>query len=102
MIVHRITVQYQVDKVEEAIALLKEEVTRAQFPHAVRLYRPRFGVTDMTIGEFAFANLDEMAQFWADWQKQPETQAFWQKYRLLIQPGAVYEILDPFLEIDRQ
>lgn len=102
MIVHRITVQYQVDKVEEAMALLKEEITRAQFPHTVRLYRPRFGVTDMTIGEYEFSNLDEMAQFWADWEKQPEMQAFWQKYCLLIQPGMVHEILDPFLEINQQ
>lgn len=102
MIVHRITVQYQVDKVEEAMALLQEEITRAQFPHAVRLYRPRFGVTDITIGEYEFANLDEMAQFWANWEKQPEMQVFWQKYCLFIQPGMVHEILDPFLEIKRQ
>jgi hypothetical protein len=101
MIVHRITVRYQVGGVEEAVNLLKEMLTRADFPHAVRLYRPRFGVTDMTIGEFEFESLAQMEQFWRDWEMQPEMQAFWEKYRHLIEPGMVHDILDVMLEIEK-
>lgn len=101
MIVHRITVHYQVDKVKEAVSLLKAELTRAKFPHAVRLHTPRFGVADITIGEFEFENIDEMERFWANWETQPEVQIFWQKYRQMIEPGAVHDILDLVLDIDK-
>ncbi len=102
MIVQRITVHYQVDKLEAAVSLLKEEFVRAQFPHAVRLHTPRTGVSDTTIGEFEFENLAEMEQFWSKWETQPEMQAFWQKYSQLIEPGMVTDILDLRLEINKQ
>jgi hypothetical protein len=102
MIVHRVTAQYQVGKAKEAMALIKEEIARAKFPHAVRLYLPRFGVADMTISEYEFENLDEMAQFWADWEAQPEAQSFSQKYQSLILPGMLHEIFDLIPEIDKQ
>ena len=93
MIVHRVTVQCQLNMAAEAMTLLQEEITRAGFPHGVRLYRPR-GISDVTVSEFEFKNHDEMDRFWADWEARPETQAFWQKYQLLIQAGMVHEIFD--------
>ncbi len=94
MIVQRLTVRYKLDKVDEAISLLKEEFARANLPHAVRFYTPKVGANDMSIGEFEFESFAEMEQFWSDWEARPETVAFHAKYRPLIEPGMVSEVFN--------
>ena len=93
MIVHRITVHYKLGKLNEAVVLLQEEVKRARFPHAVRFYIPKFGVSDTTIGEFEFETVDELDRFWEAWEADPETKPFVEKYDQLIEPGMVHELL---------
>ena len=94
MIVQRNTVRLQLGKLQEANALVKAELERVRFPNAARVYAPKFGVADMHIGEYEFANLAELEQFWTNWNAQPEAQAFLQKYSELIQPGMVSEVFD--------
>ena len=94
MIVQRITVHYKLGKVDEAISLLKEEIAHANFPHAVRFYTPKIGTADLSIGEFEFESIAAMDQFWSDWESRPQTSAFHEKYRPLIEPGMVSEVFN--------
>lgn len=94
MIVQRITVHCKPGKVNEAIALVKEEIANSNFPHAVRMYTPQVDANNTTINEYEFENIAELEQFWANWETRPETAVFHEKYRPLIEPDMVNEIFD--------
>jgi hypothetical protein len=94
MIVQRITVQYKPGKLNEGIALVKEEIVNSNFSHPARIYTPHFDANDVGIGEYEFESVAEMEQFWTDWEIRPETAVFHQKYRPLIEPDMVSEIFD--------
>ena len=81
MIVQRVTVRYKPGKVQEALALIKEERNRIKYPYT-RYYLPHSD-ENVIIGEFEFESIEEKDKFWSDFTEDPGAQHFIQKHQAI-------------------
>ena len=88
MIVQRDTVYVKVGCMDQAIELIKAEMSKREGPPKWRILTPQFGVrTDMIVVEWEFESLAKLEEFWAVWLAKPETAEFWKRYNQLVETG---------------
>jgi hypothetical protein len=96
MIVNRRTFNVRAGHMEEAVALMLEEIAaeweRSGHSRPVRLYTSRMGTFDQMAVEFEYENLAEYEQFWTQWGARPTTGPFMQKWLELSNGGGSNEI----------
>lgn len=78
MLVQRMTVNVEKGRMEDILALLKENRKRSGFDY--RLYEIDIGTFDQIALEFEFEDMATREKSWAEWSARPETTAFMEKW----------------------
>jgi hypothetical protein len=92
MVMNRRTFIVKRGRMQEAIALLKEEVQRSPNAQRTRIYVPEVAPFDVICAEGDFESLAEYERYWADYFAQPQTTAFLERWFELTETGGTNEL----------